>query len=120
MRGRAVSPTRSESQDTKGEDAPYRPRPARCSFRQERSRTAHFLREILLLRQAVADVEHGFSVVDVQHRLEREPLNRSGVDVGEVPGWVLRQDVATARLAPLARAPVGLVVRRELVRTAGD
>src|SRR6266404_4266369 len=77
-------------------------------------RAAHLLGQVLLLGQAVANRQDALLVVDVNARAELEPRNGGRVDVDEPPLRVLRHDVATAGLAPLAEAVGALAEGAEL------
>ena len=84
------------------------------------ARAAHLRREVLELGQAVLHRQDGRLVVDVHAGSERERRDRRGVHVDQAPLRVARQHVAAAGLAPLAIAPVVLVVLADPVGSLRD
>jgi hypothetical protein len=61
-------------------------------------------REILQLRKTVFHAQHCLGVVDMNARLEGQRGNCRGKHIDQTEGWMVRQQVAAALLAVLARA----------------
>jgi hypothetical protein len=57
-----------------------------------------------VLRQRVDDAQHGLLIVQVLAGLEVECRQHGRVNVDELDGRMLREQMAAAELAPLARA----------------
>src|SRR5258706_14245310 len=90
-----------------------------ASFSDRDARTAHLPGHVLHLGQAVLHAQLRFLVVHVQARLEVEARDRGRVDVDHAPQRMLREDMAAAGIAPLARDLVRLAERADLVLALG-
>src|SRR5438874_3969843 len=91
-----------------------------ASFGDARSRTPHFLGQILELGHAVLDWQHGLLIVDVDARLELQIRNDGGVDIGKSHPGMLAENVAAAGLAQFAVALRRFGVRADVSRAGGD
>src|SRR5437867_3129985 len=81
---------------------------------------AQLFREVLELGEAVFHGQHGRLIIDVYRGRERKRWDRRCVDIDQIPLRVPRQQMAAAELAPLAIAPLGLVVLADLLFSLGD
>src|SRR5579859_1455554 len=87
-------------------------------IRQSYARASHFFGHILHFRLAIVNVQHGFLVVHVHARLKSQLWNHRSVDVHKAHGRMIREQMPTAMLAPLAIADRRLVVSADASGTA--
>src|SRR5512139_1253211 len=82
---------------------------SRPLLRHSLAGTAELAREVLELRQPVLHAQHGFRIVHVDRRLERERRNRRRIDVRDAPHGMARQQMTAALRAPLPLAVLALL-----------
>jgi hypothetical protein len=58
--------------------------------------------------------------MDMHARLELYRRNDGGIDIDQVPGRMIGEEMPAARLAPLSEASVGPVMDLDIGRPLGD
>src|SRR5262245_31212778 len=72
-------------------------------LRDRNAAAAHFLRDVLHLRQAILQRQHRLLIVHVNAGLVLEPRNHGRVHIDQVPMRMIGEQVTAAALAPLTR-----------------
>ncbi len=92
----------------------------RYLFLQQHTRTTHFLRNIFLLRQAVLHRQDRFLIIDMEGGLERHGRDYGGIDIGQLPEAMIREEMPAAGLAPLSQTPVSSMIDADIFFSLGD
>ena len=87
---------------------------------QQLARSAHILREILELGQAVLQAQHGLLIVNVKTGREGKRRDGRRVDIDQAHMRVPVHHVATAEQTPLPVAPLRLAELPDVLCPAGD
>src|ERR1700740_592757 len=95
-------------------------RGATSLFHCAEARAAHFLRDVLHLRQPVLDSQPRLLIVNMDPSLVRKVRNHRGIDVGKSHAGMLSEEVASALFAPFAITVRRLVVTADVVCSERD